>query len=326
MIPTTRDDFKAYALRALGDGVLQINISDDQVEDRIDEAIFMFQQFHMDAVEDTYLQHAITPSTLTINASATTGNLEAGQLVTGNTSQFSAYINEVVNTTTLTYTSVVPGHITNFVVGETVYTYGASTNSNGTFVVTAVTLGNFDNGYITLGPEVIAVKRIFAPYDSRISADILFDPQSQFNMSLLANFTSSSVIPYFIGRTYQQLLNDMFRGRPGIRWSRHVGRVYLDIQLKANIPPGYYIVVEAAVAINPEEYPNVWSDRWLQRYTIALLKRQWGTNLSKYNGIALPGGVTLDGATMYTNAQVEVLALEEELRSIYQLPPMFIVG
>ena len=69
-----------------------------------------------------------------------------------------------------------------------------------------------------------------------------------------------------------------------------------------------------------------WSDRWLQRYTIALLKSQWGTNLSKYGGITLPGGVTLDGRTILNEAKQEVRDLEAEVETKYQNPPMFIVG
>lgn len=322
-IPETRDEFKAYCLRALGDGVLQINMTDDQIEDRIAEALFLYQQYHMDAVEAVYIQHQITPSTLGLTN--VVGTLEPSQLVVGNTTAFNAYINQVVTPNTITYTSVIPGELSNFRVGEGIVTLGVS-NTNATATISSVTLGDYDNGYIVVDPDVIGVKRIFAPYDSRISADILFDPQSQFNMSLLSNFTSSTVIPYYIGRSYQQLLNDMFRGRPGIRFQRHTNRVYLDIQLKANIPPGYFIIVEGMRVLNPDQYPLIWSDRWLYRYTIALLKRQWGQNLSKYNGIALPGGVTLDGMTMYSNAVTEVTALEDELRTNFMEPPGFIVG
>jgi hypothetical protein len=277
----------------------------------------------MDAVEKVFIQHQITPSTLYL--SGVSGNLEPSQLVVGNTTSFNAYINEVVNATTITYTSVLPSATANFQIGEGIVTLGTS-NSNATATVANVVLGDYDNGYIQLPEDVIGVSRIFAPYDSRIGADILFDPQSQFNMSLLANFTSSTIIPYYIGRSYQQLLSDTFRGRPGIRFQRYSNRIYLDIQLKANLPPGYYIIVEGVKVLDPDDYPLVWGDRWLARYCIALLKRQWGTNLSKYNGIALPGGVTLDGMTMFTNAQADVEKLEQELRDTYQEPPGFIVG
>jgi hypothetical protein len=305
--------------------VLQINVTDDQVEDRMAEALFFYQQYHMDAVESVYIQHMITPSTLTLTD--VQGSFVMNQRLIGANSQFNAFVYQVVNTSTITYASLIPSNTANFLVGEMVF--GATegnANTNANAIISKVTLGDYDNNYIIVDPSVIGVKRIFAPFDSRISADVLFDPQSQFNMSLLANFTSSSVIPYYIGRSYQQLLNDMFRGRPGIRFQRFTNKVCLDISLQANLPPGYFVIVDGVAVLDPEEYPLIWSDRWLQRYTIALIKRQWGTNLSKYNGIALPGGVTLDGATMYTTAQAECDKLEDELRNTYQEPPMFIVG
>jgi hypothetical protein len=208
-----------------------------------------------------------------------------------------------------------------FIAGEQIVGHSGVTATIDSFVQ-----GDYDNGYFDLPPEVIAVTKIFAPYDSRMSADILFDPQSQFNMSLLSNFTSSSIIPYFIGRTYQQLINDTFRGRPGIRFQRHQNRVYVDVNMYNTFRPGYYVMVDCVRVLDPETYPLVWSDRWLQRYTIALFKRQWGMNLSKYNGIALPGSVTLDGRTMLTEANQEVKDLELELQNTYQLPVDFIVG
>ncbi len=90
--------------------------------------------------------------------------------------------------------------------------------------------------------------------------------------------------------------------------------------------PNQYYIIEAFQTIDPDTYYHIWSDRWLQRYCIALIKRQWGMNLSKFTGVALPGGVQLDGRTMLTEANQEVKELELELKSEYQEPPMFIVG
>jgi hypothetical protein len=59
-IPTTKSTFKDYCLRSLGDGVIDINISDDQADDRIDEAIQYFSEYHYDGVERMYLKHLIT--------------------------------------------------------------------------------------------------------------------------------------------------------------------------------------------------------------------------------------------------------------------------
>jgi hypothetical protein len=164
--------------------------------------------------------------------------------------------------------------------------------SNATF--TAIINGDMDNKYFPMPPSIIAVNKIFPPFDSRVSADILFDPQAQFNMSLLANFTSNSIIPYVVGRQYQQLLNDTFRGRPGIRFQRHQGRLYVDVNWFSTFQPRQFIVVDCYRVIDPTDAPSIWSDRWLQDYAIALIKKQWAQNMSKYQGIQLPGGVTLD--------------------------------
>lgn len=58
--PTSRSELKNYALRKLGFPVIEINVDDDQLDDRIDDALSMYQQFHYDGVEKTYLKHQIT--------------------------------------------------------------------------------------------------------------------------------------------------------------------------------------------------------------------------------------------------------------------------
>lgn len=246
-VPATRDDFKEYCLRSLGKPVLQINVDDTQVEDRIDEALYYYQQFHMDAIEHAFIAHQVTANNVT-------------------------------------------------------------------------------EKYITLDPSVVSVQRVLPPYDSRMSADILFDPQSQFNMSLLSSFTTNSIVPYVIGRQYQQLINETFRGRPGVRFNRHMNRLYVDVNWELNFDTGLYVIVDCYRIIDPETHGQVWSDRWLQKYATALIKRQWGNNLSKYVGIALPGGVTLDGKSMQSEAVQEIKDLEAELQNTFQYPPEFLVG
>ncbi len=336
-IPASRDDFKAYCLRSLGDGVLQINVSDAQVEDRIDKALFMFQQYHMDAVVKDFIRHEITGSLMYFtDAALDYGNNEVLIGETSNTvgtcvlSNPNGFANAIVMYTTTTPAPTwvhppVPGGnnaFGAFVPGEIV----RGQNSGARHTMLSITKGDMDNKHITLDPSIIAISRIFAPHDSRFSADILFDPQSQFNMSLMSNFTSTSIIPYYIGRQYQQLLNDIFRGRPGTRFVRHQGQLSIDVNWFSTFFPGQYLIVEGLRTIDPNDYPLVWSDRWLQDYAIAVIKKQWANNLKKYTGIALPGGVTLDGKTMYDEAVQEIKDLEAELKSTYQLPCDFLVG
>lgn len=340
-IPTSRDEFKAWCLRALGDGVIQINVSDEQLEDRIDEALYTYQQFHMDAVVQCYFPHKITPSWVTFQNYQAGSNgqtqFSVSDALVGNTSGTVGQIVQVdADTGSLPTSSNVAFYCTlaiksdrdvanvawGFTVGEVVT--GRTTGVKAT--VASVTYGDYDHGYIPIIPQILGVTKIFAPFDSRMSADILFDPQSQFNISLLSNFTSNSIVPYYIGRSYQQLLNDMFRGRPGIRYQRHMDRLYIDVNMYTTFRPGNYIIIEATRVIDPEEFVKVWSDRWLAKYTTALIRKQWANNLTKYTGIALPGGVTLDGQAMLAQANQEIKDLEFQLKDEFSLPPNFMVG
>lgn len=333
-IPASRDDFKEYCLRALGKPVLQINVDDDQVEDRIDEALYVYQQYHMDAVVKTYMRHEVTASTMVFSAPFT-GAFTNNEVIVGQTSNIQGHVVSTINSTAIlfyTVTSANTGELPadtysdtarrTFQDGEVIV--GKTSGAQGT--VSSITFGDMDNKWYPVDPSVIGITKVFAPFDSRIWADILFDPQSQFNISLLSNFTANSIIPYHIGRSYQQLLNDTFRGRPAVRFSRHMNRLYADVNWYATFLPGQHIVIEGYRTIDPDGFTDVWSDRWLQRYATSLIKRQWGMNLSKYNGISLPGGVQLDGRTMLGEANQEIVTLEDQVRNEFQEPPMFIVG
>ena len=334
--PTSRDDFKEYCYRALGKPVLQINVDDDQVEDRIDEALYVFRQYHMDAVTKAYMSHEITASAMVFN-SEFSGTFNADEQIIGQTSNVYGRYVSTVNTTAITFFTTATANTgtissdaysdtarNTFNDGEVVL--GSESGAQGTVKTDGITFGDMDNKWFTVVDSVIGITKVFAPYDSRLTADILFDPQAQFNISLMSSFTAHSTIPYYIGRSYQQLLNDMFRGRPIIRFSRHMNRLYMDVNWYVTFIPGQHIIIEGYRTIDPDGYIKVWTDRWLQRYATSLIKRQWGMNLSKYSGIALPGGVQLDGKSMLAEANQEIATLEEQVRSEFQEPPMFIVG
>lgn len=346
MIPSSRQEFTEFCLRALGEPVIQVNVDSSQVDDRVDKALYMYQQFHMDAVVRTYLKHEITASVMHFTGTPTvpfqnteiiigqTSNAHGqvvapGALPTDANSIYMFSTNGPVAFIATGPSSSQAGDGKPFVDGEVVIgsRSGATATigtSNSTF--TAVELGDMDNKYFPIPASIIGINKIFAPFDSRISADILFDPQSQFNISLLSNFTSTSIIPYVVGRQYQQLLNDTFRGRPGIRFSRHEQRLYVDVNWFSTFQPHQFIVVDCYRVLDPSTVTDVWSDRWLQDYATALLKKQWAQNLSKYGGIQLQGGVTLNAKDMMQEAVDDIKTLEEELRTTFQLPIDFVIG
>jgi len=342
-IPTSRDNFKEYCLRALGKPVIQINVDDDQIEDRLDEALYVYQQFHYDAIVKTFLGHEVTASTMRF-ASATTGSFSNSEVIVGATSNTRGQVISTSNTTMikfyttdLTNTSIVIADSYSdtakrsfkngeLITGQTSGATGTLFTANAT--TNAISFGDMDNKWFSVADSVIGITRVFLAYDQggATGGDILFNPQSQFNMSLMSTFNQGSIIPYVMGRQYLQLMNDTFRGRPSIRFSRHMNRLFVDVDWQAQFRPGQWIVMEAMRTIDPDTFTDVWSDRWLQRFSIALIKRQWGLNLSKYTGLALPGGVTMDGRSILSEANQEVKDLELEVQNTYQEPVSFITG
>jgi len=111
------------------------------------------------------------------------------------------------------------------------------------------------------------------------------------------------------------MLDLELNGFPLYRFNRLQGRLYLDINWETDIPLGDHIVVETYRALNPAEFIKVWNEAWLKHYVTALFKKQWATNLKKFSGIQLPGGVTLDGDKLYDEATTEIKDLEDELQN-----------
>jgi hypothetical protein len=316
-IPTSREEFKEYCLRALGAPVLQINVDDSQVEDRVDEALYLYQESHMDAVQKDYLRIELTASNAVFSP-AISGTFANNEPIT-NANGATGFVVTQTNANTLQFFT----RQGSFVNGDVIT--GSSSGATGNANV--VTLGTYDLRYFDIPPGIISVTRMFPPFDGRgVSSELLFDPQAQFGMAIMNSLTNDGMTAYVLGRQYQQLMSDTLRGRPMMRFQRHQNRLYADVNFHTNFNPGSFIVVECYRVLDPQTYTDVWSDRWLQRYAIAQIKRQWGMNLSKYNGIALPGGVSLDGVRMLTEANAEVKELEEELKTTYQLPIDFLIG
>ena len=89
---------------------------------------------------------------------------------------------------------------------------------------------------------------------------------------------------------------------------------------------GQYLMFEAYRALDPEVYGEIYNDRLLKLYATAKIKEQWGANLSKFSGVVLAGGITLNGSEIYSEARQEIEKLESEVQSKYETPPQFYVG
>lgn len=244
-VPASRSAFKEYCLRKLGKPVIEINVDDDQVEDRVDEALKYYWDYHFDGSEKIYYKHQITANNVT-------------------------------------------------------------------------------DKYITMPENINGVVRIFDISNASMSTN-LFDIRYQIALNDLYTLTSTSMIPYYMMFQHIQLMEQMLVGSQPIRYSRHKDRLYVDMDW-TKLKVGDFMIVEAYEIIDPDVYTDAWGDRWLALYATALIKQQWGSNLTKFSGLTLPGGVQFNGDKIYNDATTDIENLEKEMLSGYSLPNCDMIG
>ena len=269
-IPTSKSTFKDYCLRNLGFGVIDINVSDAQVDDRIDEALQYFAQYHYDGVERMYLKYKITQDDL--DRAATN------------------------DTTTATDTK------------------------DGTISATFLEGKNF----IPMPSAVVSVIQIF-PFDDQATNN-MFDIRYQLRLNDLYDFSSTSIIHYQMTMQQLDFLSHILVGEKPIRFNQHNNKLYIDMDWKTDISTDEYLIIECYRKLNPVSMTDVYNDLFLKKYVTALFKRQWGSNLMKFNGVAMMGGVTLNGADIYNRANEEIVKLEEDIRKGFETPVDYMIG
>ena len=269
-IPTTRETLKQYCLRNLGKPVIDINVDDDQLEDRLDEGLQYFAQFHYDGIERVYLKYKIT-----------SGDIDRMKSGEGDTSS------------TATQGSV-----------STAYEEA--------------------NNYIVVPDAVVSVIQIL-PMSDKNNMN-MFDVRYQLRLNDLYDFSSTSVIHYDMVLRHLDFLDHILIGEKPIRFNQHKNRLYIDMDWKVDINAGEYIIIECYRKLDPESFTDIYNDIYLKRYLTALFKRQWGSNLLKFEGLQLPGGTTLNGRQIFDDATTELQMLDDEIFTKYQLPDDFMVG
>lgn len=316
--PSSRQELIDYCLRALGHPVIEINIDDDQLEDRIDEAFQYYRDFHYDAVEAVYLKEQITASTLQITG-VNAGNFSIGEKITGASSGAVTFVHAAFAANKV-YTKNTSG---TFTAGETITGAVSGTSA----VVSSMTLGNFDNKYVTLNDSVLSVVRTL-PLSSRSNGISFFDAKYQLMLNNIQSLTNTDIQYYTMLKMHINLINDLMSGQKPIRFNRHMNRLHIDLTWGdgGDLAIGDYIIIEAYRTLDPDAYTDVYNDGFLKRYSTALIKRQWGINLKKFEGVQLPGGVTLNGQKIFDEAQEELTTLRQDAQNMYQLPVDFFTG
>ena len=120
-------------------------------------------------------------------------------------------------------------------------------------------------------------------------------------------------------------MEEILVGKQPLRYNRHVNRLYIDMDWD-KVNTGDTIIAEAYQVVDGTTYTDIWKDRWLQNYATAKIKYQWGTNLTKFEGMQLPGGVTFNGTAILNDSLEEIRRLEEEMTSSYSLPVTDMIG
>ena len=333
--PTSRATLKDYAKRQLGHPVVELNLDDDQMEDRIDDALEFFQEYHFDGTFPTFLKHQITASTLKITSNV---SFEAGEVITGGTTGVRATVHEYHSAnTTIRYKNpeVKSGGDGNTFYANTTTTFGNSeTITGGTSGASATTaassansLGDFDNQYISIEENIIGIKGVIPFFNETNKSTNMFSVDYQYALNDLYTFGGmQSFKNYVFTQQRLSMINNLFNTMPRFRFNRHTDRLHLDINWGEDVDIDDFIVAEAYIIADPSTFSDVFGDMFLKKYVTALFKKQWGQNLIKFEGLQLPGGVTLNGRQLYDDATTEIDRIEEEVQLKYQLPDDFFVG
>lgn len=243
--PDTRKKFIEYCKRRLGHPVITLELDQDQIEDRVDDALQKYADYHFDGSERFLLKHQITSQDIT-------------------------------------------------------------------------------NKYIpNTDPLLLSVVRVFQPSQNTIS---MFDVRYQVRLNDFYNFNNVSMIHYYMTRNHLALLEFLFNVEPSIIFNRKDDKIFVNLDWNKDIQLGGFLLFDCYRALDPNTAVKIWNDMWLKEYATALIKRQWGDNLKKYGSIQMPGGVVLNGQTIYDEAFADIRKLEDELQSKYELPIDFMMG
>jgi hypothetical protein len=181
------------------------------------------------------------------------------------------------------------------------------------------------NRWIPIGENIIGVTRIF-PMGSTNASVNMFDLRYQLRLHELYDFTSTSYVNYVMTQQHIRTLDMLFSGETPIRFNRHTDKLYVDWDWENEAIIGEWMIIEGFIIIDPDEYKDVYNDRHFKKLATAYVKKQWGMNMKKFKGMKLPGGIELDGQTIYQEGLSDIKEAEDLIKNEMQEPPNFIMG
>jgi hypothetical protein len=316
--PATRAQFKDYCLRRLGHPVIEINVDDDQVEDRIDDALQFFHDYHFDGCEKIYMKHQFTQEDIdrrwiyapdaVIFVHSVLPFDDSNSSVNMFDLRYQLRLHDLYDFTSVSYVSyeITMQHIRTLNLlfsGTPQFRFNRHQNR--------LMLDIDWSRDAQLGKYVI------------IECYRKLDPDTITLTGTVTGNTSSNTL-VGTGTTFDQEIieNDFITLSNGV-----------EVQVRKINSPTEIVIAANTLSANAtantmtkDGYSDVWDDRFLKQYTTAKIKYQWGSNLSKFAGVQLPGGVTLDGPRIMEEAQREIDKIEEEMQSYNILPSEMFMG
>lgn len=182
------------------------------------------------------------------------------------------------------------------------------------------------DNYIPIPEHVYGINRIFGIKSSGIRGN-LFGIEYQIFLNDLYHFGAVDILNYYMTKSYLETLDFVLNNGTFIqyRFNQRQDRLYLDTAAE-DIKEGEFLIIECERALDPTTYTQIYNDPFMKKYLTALIKRQWGQNLTKYNNVQLPGGITLNGEKIYTEAMSDLEKIESQILSTYALPPLDLIG
>ena len=282
-IPESKTELKQWCKRKLGYPVIDINVDDDQIDDRLDEALQYFYTFQYDGMQRTYLKHMVTEDDIQ-----------------------TAYDNEI-----------------EFVPNDKIH-MGSGQDGEESPNTSRNVAWEVGKGYIKVPKSVQSVLRVLP--SSSFGNMNMFDFRYQMRLNDLWDFSSASVIQYQMLMLHLDMLDMILVGEKPIEFNVNQGRLYINMDWKNDINIGEYIIIECYRKLDPTVWTDIYDNLWLKKYSTALIKKQWGENLIKFNGVTMLGGVTMNGEMIYNEAKEDIERLEEESKLTWEEPLFFDIG
>ena len=205
---------------------------------------------------------------------------------------------------------------------------GITTTTSSSVNITGIGATTFGfeetQNFIQIPDAVIGIEKVFK-IDSRAIASNMFNLTYQLFLNEIYHFSSMELLQYTMTKRYLEDIDFILHPDKQIRFNRRQNRLYIDSDY-SSMKEDDYLIIECYRVLNPNDYPKVYNDRWVKNYFTAKLKKQWGQNLIKFQGVKLPGGIELNGRAIYDDGVAEMQAIEDKMSTEFELPPLDFIG